>query len=130
MDELTMTVKNEIKRQYKSVRQFSAAINIPQSTIISGLRKGIGGMAFDTVVKMCSALGIKLSVNSGIFMDKEKSELLEYFGELDDRGRYTVKAVCNVELLRCRNVPVTSFVAALDRIHSSSGASSDKNEAK
>ena len=60
MDELTMTIKNEIKRQYKSVRQFSAAIGIPQSTIISALRKGMGGTAFDTVVKMCSALGIKL----------------------------------------------------------------------
>ena len=125
MDELTMTVKSEIKRQYKSVRQFAAAIDIPQSTIISGLRKGIGGMAFDTVLKMCSALGVKLSVNSGVFMDKEKSELLEYFGELDDRGRYTIKSVCNVELLRCRNVPVTSMVAALDKIQNSSG---DKNE--
>ena len=125
MNELTMTIKNEIKRKYKSVRQFAAAIDVPQSTIISGLRKGIGGMAFDTVVKMCSALGIKLSMNSGVFMDKEKSELLEYFGELDDRGRYTVRAVCNVELLRCRNVPVTSVVAALDKIQNSAG---DKNE--
>lgn len=116
MDELTMTVKSEIKRQYKSVRQFACAMDIPQSTIISALRKGIGGTSFDTVVKICSALGIKLSMNSGIFMDKEKSELLDYFGELDDRGKYTVKAVCNVELLRCRNVPVTSVVMALDRI--------------
>ena len=125
MDELTMTVKSEIKRKYKSVRQFAAAIGIPQSTIISGLRKGVGGMAFDTVVKMCTALGIKLSMNSGVFMDKEKSELLEYFGELDDRGRYTVRAVCNVELLRCRNVPVTSVVAALDKIQNPDG---DKND--
>lgn len=116
MDELTMTVKSEIKHQYKSVRQFAAAMDIPQSTIISALRKGIGGTSFDTVVKICSALGIKLSMNSGVFMDKEKEELLDYFSELDDRGKYTVKAVCNVELLRCRNVPVTSVVVALERI--------------
>lgn len=120
MDELTMTVKNEIKRKYKSVRQFASVIDVPQSTIISGLRKGVGGMAFDTVVKMCNSLGIKLSVNSGIFMDKEKADLLETFSELDDRGRYTVKAVCNVELLRCRNVSVASVVAALEKIHNSS----------
>ena len=124
MDELTMTIKNEIKRQYKSVRQFSAAIGIPQSTIISALRKGMGGTAFDTVVKMCSALSIKLSMNAGVFMDKEKTELLETFGELDDRGKYTVKAVCNVELLRCRNIPVMSVVAALDRLQNN--ASADK----
>ena len=125
MDEFTMLVKNEIKRQYKSVRQFASAIDVPQSTIISALRKGIGGMSFDTVVKICSALGIKLSMNSGVFMDKEKTELLETFGELDDRGRYTVKAVCNVELLRCRNVPVMSVVAALERLQNN--ASSDKD---
>ncbi|MBO4950411.1 MAG: helix-turn-helix transcriptional regulator [Clostridia bacterium] len=118
MDELTMTIKNEIKRQYKSVRQFAAALDIPQSTIISAMRKGIGGTAFDTVVKMCSALGIKLSMNSGLFMDKEKTELLEVFSELDDRGRNTVKSVCNVELLRCRNIPVMSVVAALERLQS------------
>ena len=120
MDELTMLIKNEIKRKYKSVRQFSAAVDIPQSTIISAMRKGIGGTAFDTVVKICKALGIKLSMNSGIFLDKEKSELLETFGELDDRGKYTVKAVCNVEMLRCRNVPVSSVVAALEKMYSTS----------
>lgn len=125
MDEFTMLIKTEIKRQYKSVRQFAAALDIPQSTIISAMRKGIGGTAFDTVIKICSALGIKLSVNSGVFMDKEKSELLEYFGELDDRGKHTVKAVCNVELLRCRNIPVTSMVSALERIQN---ANSEKNE--
>ncbi len=120
MDELTMTIKNEIMRQYKSVRQFSAAIDVPQSTIISAMRKGIGGTSFDTVVKICTALGIKLSMNSGVFMDKEKSDLLECFGELDDRGKYTVRSVCNVELLRCKNIPVMSLVAALDRLQNSS----------
>ena len=127
MDEFTMLIKSEIKRQYKSVRQFAAAIDVPQSTIISAIRKGIGGTAFDTVIKMCNALGIKLSVNSGVFMDKEKTELLEYFGELDDRGKYTVRAVCNVELLRCRNVPVTSVVVALDKIQNASNDRSEHN---
>ena len=116
MDELTMIIKSEIKRKYKSVRQFSAAIDIPQSTIISAMKKGIGGTAFDTVVKMCSALDIKLSMNAGVFMDREKTELLESFGELDERGRNTVRSVCSVELLRCRNIPVMSVVAALDKL--------------
>lgn len=120
MDELTMLIKAEIKRQYKSVRQFASAVDIPQSTIISAMRKGLGGTAFDTVIKMCSALDIKLSVNSGVFMDKEKTELLESFGELDERGRNTVKSVCSVELLRCRNIPVMSVVAALERLQNSS----------
>ncbi|MBR2021163.1 MAG: helix-turn-helix transcriptional regulator [Clostridia bacterium] len=120
MDELTMTIKSEIKRQYKSVRQFALAIDVPQSTIISAMRKGIGGTSFDTVVRMCSVLGIKLSVNSGVFMDKDKTELLEVFSELDERGKNTVKSVCSVELLRCRNIPVMNVVAALDKLQSQS----------
>ncbi len=118
MDELTMMIKNEIKHKYKSVRQFASAVNIPQSTIISAMRKGIGGTSFDTVVKMCSALDIKLSMNSGIFMDKEMTELLESFGELDDRGKNSVRSVCSVELLRCRNIPIMNVVAALERLQS------------
>lgn len=116
MDELTMTIKNEIKRQYKSVRQFALAIDVPQSTIISAMHKGIGGTSFDTVIKICSALGIKLSMNSGIFMDKDKTELVEIFSELDDRGKNTVKSVASVELLRCRNIPVMNVVAALEKL--------------
>ncbi len=118
MDELTMLIKTEIKRKYKSVRQFSEAIGVPQSTIISALRKGIGGTSFDTVVKICRALGIKLPSSTSLVMDREKSELLEYFTELDERGKYAVKAVCNVELLRCRNVPVANVVAALEKMQS------------
>lgn len=47
-----------IKDKFKSVRQFSFETGIPYTTIKSGLAKGIGGMAIDTVIKMCDALGI------------------------------------------------------------------------
>lgn len=106
MDNLTTLIKAEIKRQYKSVRQFSQCVDIPQSTIISALRKGIGGTAFDSVVKMCEVLGIKLAVNSSVYLDEEKRELLEAFSELDEKGRHTVRTMCKVELMRCRNIPI------------------------
>jgi len=119
MDELTLLIKSEIKRQFKSVRRFSAEVNIPQSTIISALRKGISGTAFDSVIKICNALDIKLSVNNGVFMDKEKSELLNAFSQLDEIGKHTVKTVCNVETLRCKNVPLMTIVnAALEKKNS------------
>lgn len=112
MDELTALIKSEIKRQHKSVRRFSEVIKIPQSTIISSLKKGVSGTAFDTVIKMCNALDIKLSVNNGVFMDKEKSELLSAFSELDEIGKHTVRTVCSVETLRCKNIPVMTIVNA------------------
>ena len=43
MDNLTKIVRTEISRQYKSVRQFSFAVDIPLSTINSALHNGIGG---------------------------------------------------------------------------------------
>ena len=49
-----------IKEKYKSVRQFSIAADIPYSTIKSGLKAGIGGMAVETVIKMCDVLDIQM----------------------------------------------------------------------
>ena len=112
MDELTSLIKSEIKRQYKSVRRFAAEIDVPQSTIISAMRKGVSGTAFETVLKICNALDIKLSVNGGVFMDKEKAELLNAFSQLDEIGKHTVKTVCSVENLRCKNVPLMTIVNA------------------
>ena len=44
MDKLTNIVRDEISRQYKSVRQFAFAVGIPLSTINSALHNGIGGL--------------------------------------------------------------------------------------
>lgn len=115
LDELTTLIKAEIKRQYKSIRRFSAEIDVPQTTIISAMRKGVAGTAFETVVKMCNALNIKLAFNSNKYLDKEKSELLDVFSELDERGKHTVKTVCNMEMLRCKNIPVMTIAAALEK---------------
>ena len=115
MDELTTLIKAEIKRQYKSIRRFSEAIEVPQTTVISAIRKGVKGTAFETVVKMCNALNIKLSFNSNKYIDKEKSDLIDIFSELDERGKHTVKTVCNMEMLRCKNIPVMTIAAALEK---------------
>ena len=56
----TEVILKLIKEKYKSVRQFSIAADIPYSTIKSGLKAGIGGMAVETVIKMCDVLDIKM----------------------------------------------------------------------
>lgn len=43
MDNLTKLVRDEITRQYRSVRQFAFAVDIPLSTINSALHNGVGG---------------------------------------------------------------------------------------
>ena len=102
MDKLTKIVRTEIARQYKSVRQFSFAVNIPLSTINSALHNGIGGSSFDTVVQICQALGIKsLSADASFYLTEETQQLFDQYSQLDDYGRHTIKAVMKVEYDRC-----------------------------
>ena len=58
MDNLTTIVRDEISRQYRSVRQFAFAVGVPLSTINSALHNGVGGSSFDTVMQICKTLGI------------------------------------------------------------------------
>ena len=102
MDNLTKIVRTEIARQYKSVRQFAFAVNIPLSTINSALHNGIGGSSFDTVVQICRALGIKaLSDDASFYLTEETQKLLNQYAQLDDYGRHTINAVMQVEYDRC-----------------------------
>ena len=43
-------LKKEILRQYRSVRQFAMEMNIPYSTLVTALERGIEGMAYGTVI--------------------------------------------------------------------------------
>lgn len=103
MDNLTKIVRTEIARQYKSVRQFAFAVNIPLSTINSALHNGIGGSSFDTVVQICKVLGIKaLSDDSAFYLTDDTQDLLTQYAQLDSYGRHTVATVLKVEADRCR----------------------------
>lgn len=108
MDELTTVIKNEIKRQYRSVRQFSMAIGVPQSTIVTALQKGIGGTSFSTIVSICKTLGIKPAFGdqADMYLDRDARTLLERYMLLDDRGKLTVRALTEVEVLRATNDPL------------------------
>lgn len=102
MDDLTRLVQEEIKRQYKSVRQFSFAVDIPLSTINSALHNGIGGSSFDTVLQICHVLGIKaFQVDNPFYLTDDMQQILNKYVELDDYGRHTVSSVIQVEYDRC-----------------------------
>ena len=101
MDELTKLIKTEIKKQFRSVRQFSMYIGVPQSTIVTALQKGIGGTSFETIMHICDVLDIKpVADEKPVFMDGEKRELLERYTRLDNEGKKAVRAVTAIELLR------------------------------
>ena len=101
MDELTKLIKTEIKKQFRSVRQFSMFIGVQQSTIVTALQKGIGGTSFETIMHICEVLDIKpVPGDNAVFLDGEKRELLDRYARLDQEGKKAVRAVAAIELLR------------------------------
>ena len=51
-------LKRVILSQYKIVRQFAVEMDIPYSTLVTALERGIEGMAYSTVIRICDVLGL------------------------------------------------------------------------
>ena len=97
MEENKMTkaeiLKKEILGQYRSVRQFAMEMGIPYSTLVTALERGIEGMGYGTVIKMCD----KLSLNPVDFSSLERdaslgaqlleNRVMQYYVKLNQTGR-------------------------------------------
>lgn len=57
-------LKEEIKKKYKSVRNFSEVYNIPYSTVNNIFQRSLGGASLETVRKICNALAIDIDALS------------------------------------------------------------------
>lgn len=103
MDLLTMAIKNEIRAQYKSVRRFSLAVGIPQSTIVSALHNGIGGTSYSTVLKICRKLSINMYDFSPLYnTNYQGMSIMAAYSQLDEKGRYVIDTLFDIELKRCK----------------------------
>lgn len=86
-------LKKEILNQYRSVRQFALEMEIPYSTLVTALERGIDGMAYGTVIRMCD----KLSLNPVDFSSLERdaslgaqlleNRVMQYYIKLNQNGR-------------------------------------------
>lgn len=52
-------LRNMILDRYPSLREFAKKADIPYSTLMTVLTRGIGGAGFDTVMRICRALGVE-----------------------------------------------------------------------
>ena len=102
MDNLTKIVRDEISRQYRSVRQFALAVGVPLSTINSALHNGVGGSSLRHGGTDVSGLGIKaLSDDAAFYLTDDTEQLLTQYAALDDYGRHTVASVMEGGVQRC-----------------------------
>lgn len=107
-----MSVEEQLKQlilsNYKSVRAFTLETQLPYSTVDNIFKRGIGGTAVTTVVKICDALNITVegitrghieprnsSVLSPSLLTLQQSALLSSFDQLNEEGQ--TKAVEYVE---------------------------------
>ncbi len=103
MNELSSIIETEIKKQYKSVRKFAEIIGIPQTTLVSALKNGIKGTAYETVLKICQKLGIELvNYSSHIVMTDDVIDLINMYNSLDEKGAHAVMAFAAMEFGRVR----------------------------
>ena len=86
-------LKNEITKQYRSVRAFALNMGIPYSTLVTALERGIDGMAYGTVIKMCDKLGLNpvdfspLENESVLGAQFLENRVMQYYLKLNPEGR-------------------------------------------
>ena len=130
MDSITLLIRDEIKRQYKSVKKFSDASGIPYSTLSNALAKGIGGTSYDTVLKICKLLNLKQVYDADLTIFNDRFyEICSMLSELDEQGVHTVKTVLSIEHNRCTKHDNDSTVKPFNGI-SFAGKTFQTNEEK
>ena len=101
IDDLTLLIKKTIRSRYRSNKKFCDQTGIPPTTLSGALRHGVGGTAFDTVMKICGELDIRLI--NGVYpvvLTQETAELITKLSRLDEKGLHTAATVIEMEYSR------------------------------
>ena len=86
-------LKKVILSQYKSVRQLAVEMDIPYSTLVTALERGIEGMAYSTVIRICDALSLNpvdftpLDEGEDLSAQITTKRVMERYGRFNRVGR-------------------------------------------
>lgn len=89
-------MKKTILTQYKSVRQFAIELNIPYSTLVTALDRGIEGMSYETVIRMCNKLNLNpidfTSLDAEVDVNEQllQNKVMQSYMKLNKEGREKV----------------------------------------
>lgn len=102
MDEKSLKLRCIIKSQYKSIRAFADAVGIPNTTLVTALNNGIGGMAVEKVIQICDKLGIDVKTfepcDSVSDFSFEEKDIIKKYRLLDEGGKGRIKNQLNFEV--------------------------------
>ena len=89
-------LKDVILSQYKSIRQFAVTMGIPYSTLVTALERGVDGMAYSTVIRICEALSLNpvdfspLEEGEGLSSQITTKRVMDKYWKLNKTGRKKV----------------------------------------
>lgn len=92
-------LKKEILSQYRSLRQFAIEMEIPYSTLVTALERGIEGMAYGTVIRMCDKLSLNPIDFTSLDRDTTISEqllenrVMQCYVKLNAEGREKIMSI-------------------------------------
>lgn len=92
-------LKEVILTRYRSVRQFATVMNIPYSTLVTALERGIEGMAYSTVIRMCSILDLNpvdfssLEEGDNLSQQITTRKVMEKYNRLNKTGKKRVMEI-------------------------------------
>lgn len=124
-------LKNAILENYKSIREFSKVVNIPNSTIVSAIDNGIGGMAVDKVIKICEALHLDVKTFDKAPISKydltnEETNLINVFNKLNNIGKSeAIKRITELTLIDKYTIKETKLHLLPNAAHEIEGASEE-----
>ena len=61
-------LRNLILDNYPSLRQFALEADIPYSSLMTILSRGVGGASFDVVMQICK----KLQIDPSVLLDEDR----------------------------------------------------------
>ena len=97
----SLTLKEEILKQYRSIKQFADEMNIPYSTLNSALDGKIEGMAYGTVMKICEKLSLNpidftpLTKNTKTNQILAETKLSYYYSTLNTLGKEKIMEIAD-----------------------------------
>lgn len=76
-------LKEYILTKYKSVREFTGAIDMPYSTVDSIFKRGIRNASVENIIKICEFLGISTDALIKGYIERKSSEPTTIAAHLD-----------------------------------------------
>lgn len=89
----SVLLKEAILSKYKSIRAFSIEMEIPYSTLATAMERGIDGMAYGTVIRICEKLNLNpidfkpLDAPSDVSEQIVAGNVMKYYFKLNSQGR-------------------------------------------